>query len=189
MSIAHRIDPATAQGHLSQRYATGTDRGAWEDGIPLDPAVALAQLCRAERQEHAKLPLPTTADVTAGLTLLAPIRDRMDHDELLLLAGARARGLTWEQIAETLGLDTRQAAEQRYRRLRERWQDFAPLQLAPGDVEVGEITVPPPGEGRANDAMSELPSPGKKLMDSAYGGGKNTDWPDFRPGWLPPGGA
>jgi hypothetical protein len=149
------IDAATARDHLTQRYATSVDRDRWEGGIPLAPAEALGELCRAERGEPTTgydpltLPVPRRVDVAAGLSLLPAIRDELDRQELLLILGARARGAAWSAIAETLGLESRQAAEQRCRRLRERWPDVtATAELAPGANEDGDVLVPRPGHLR-----------------------------------------
>lgn len=57
------------------------------------------------------------ADITAALTLMPTARAEMDDVESALLQMARARGMTWPQIAFGLGLGTPQAARQRYERL------------------------------------------------------------------------
>jgi hypothetical protein len=58
-----------------------------------------------------------TADIRAGLTLLSAARAEMDALETALLFLARAEGLTWPQIARSLGLRSAQAAQQRLDRL------------------------------------------------------------------------
>lgn len=156
-----RLDPATAQGHLTHRYATGSERGAWESGRPMEPVDVLGQLCRAERGElddrwHNgwQLPVARRVDVAAGLSLLSAIRDELDRQELLLILGARVRSASWQQVADVLGLESRQAAEQRCRRLRERWPDVAaPATLPLGADDAGDVLVPPPGHLRV-DSLS-----------------------------------
>jgi hypothetical protein len=60
------------------------------------------------------------ADITAALTLLPLARGEMDELEIGLLQMARGRGMTWPEIAFGLGLQTPQAARQRYERLASR---------------------------------------------------------------------
>ncbi|MFG1779084.1 DNA-binding protein [Micromonospora sp. NPDC049051] len=57
------------------------------------------------------------ADLVAALTLVPHLRAEVDTMEAGLLTLARARGLTWQQIAYGLGLGSAQAAKQRYERL------------------------------------------------------------------------
>ena len=56
-------------------------------------------------------------DLRAGLTLISAARAEMDGMETALLFLARAEGLTWAQIAQSLGLRSAQAAQQRLDRL------------------------------------------------------------------------
>ncbi|GIJ32847.1 hypothetical protein [Micromonospora sediminimaris] len=55
-------------------------------------------------------PLDQLADIPSA-------RDRLDDTELDLIDRARQAGATWNQVAEALGLGSRQAAEQRRQRL------------------------------------------------------------------------
>jgi hypothetical protein len=150
----------TARDHLSQRLATGVDRDAWVAGVPLDAPVALRLLDRAERGQPAypprglyddappRLPVPTRTDICAGLALLASVRAEADRQELLLISGARRRGVTWEQLAGLLGVNTRQAAEQRFNRLADRYRDEAkalPQVFPPAALDDGVIDIPQPG--------------------------------------------
>ncbi|MFG1673804.1 hypothetical protein [Micromonospora sp. NPDC049282] len=52
-----------------------------------------------------------------GLAGIATARARLDDRELELIDRARHDGATWAQIADALGLSSRQAAEQRRQRL------------------------------------------------------------------------
>jgi hypothetical protein len=56
-------------------------------------------------------------DVRAALTLVSAARAEMDGLETALLFLARAEGLTWPRIAQSLGLRSAQAAQQRLDRL------------------------------------------------------------------------
>lgn len=60
------------------------------------------------------------ADIAAALTLVPSARGEMDELEVGLLEMARGRGMTWPEIAFGLGLQTPQAARQRYERLASR---------------------------------------------------------------------
>lgn len=56
-------------------------------------------------------------DAANALRLVGPVRGQMDGLERRLIDTARELGLTWKQIAQALGLDSPQAAQQRFRRL------------------------------------------------------------------------
>ena len=62
-------------------------------------------------------------DLAAALTLVPHVRAELDETELGLLTMARGLGLTWLQIAETQGLGSAQAAQQRHDRLAARLDD------------------------------------------------------------------
>jgi hypothetical protein len=144
------LPEVTAQEHLTQRYARGVARSSWEAGIPLECADALGQVVRAERGEpdtrwgHSwDLPVPRKVEIAAGLSLIPGLRADLERAELLLINGARARGATWEQLAEVLGLDSRQAAEQRAIRLRGRYPDEpTPQERTGAAAEDGDIDIP-----------------------------------------------
>ncbi|NUR99990.1 MAG: hypothetical protein HOV67_32620, partial [Kribbellaceae bacterium] len=57
-------------------------------------------------------------ELLATLTALHQLRAYFDHWEPILIDAARGRGATWAEIAPTLGLASRQAAERRYLRLK-----------------------------------------------------------------------
>ncbi|NAZ84547.1 hypothetical protein [Kineococcus indalonis] len=59
----------------------------------------------------------------AALRLLAPARAELDQLESALLFAARGAGMTWQQIAEPLGLGSAQAAQQRLHRVLSRAGD------------------------------------------------------------------
>jgi hypothetical protein len=66
------------------------------------------------------------AVVDAGLRLLAPARAELDQIESALLFAARTAGMTWPQIAASLGLGSAQAAQQRLNRVLDRIDSSAP---------------------------------------------------------------
>jgi hypothetical protein len=57
------------------------------------------------------------ADVLPALALTARLRADLDRAERQLIRLARERGASWQEIAASLGLRSRQAAEQRWLRL------------------------------------------------------------------------
>ncbi|GAA2622260.1 hypothetical protein GCM10010399_61860 [Dactylosporangium fulvum] len=68
-------------------------------------------------------PAVDATDLVAALTLMPDVRAELDAIELHLLKTARSRGMTWQDIAFSLGLNTPQAARQRYERLEARADD------------------------------------------------------------------
>lgn len=66
------------------------------------------------------------ADLTAALTLMPQVRAEADQMEASLLAIARGRGMTWQELAFGLGLSSAQAAQQRYERLSRRTEPDEP---------------------------------------------------------------
>ncbi len=56
----------------------------------------------------------------AGLALVESARSDLDALETALVFTARAEGLTWARVAETMGMRSPQAAQQRYQRTAER---------------------------------------------------------------------
>ena len=65
-------------------------------------------------------PDASQADILAALAALQGERFSADHREYALMQGALALGATWEQVAGAAGLDSPQAAQQRYDRLEKR---------------------------------------------------------------------
>lgn len=63
------------------------------------------------------------ADALAALEALHRLRDELVDWEPLLIARARAAGVSWARLAPTLGVTSRQAAERRYLRLRPSYGD------------------------------------------------------------------
>jgi hypothetical protein len=122
-----------ARDHLTRRFAPELATKTHGAGVLAD-LDALLRVHRAAQRPRAELDV---ADVRAALALLPAGREVLEVLELRLLAAARQgavpgyRGagpplpyrswLTWEEIADALGLESRQAAEQRYSRLRERY--------------------------------------------------------------------
>src|SRR5262249_54781893 len=60
----------------------------------------------------------STEDTLVALALVPGLRTHLDTVERALIEKAREGGASWARIAAALGLASRQAAEQRYLRLR-----------------------------------------------------------------------
>jgi hypothetical protein len=140
-----------ARDHLTRRYAP--EIAAKGPGFVLADLDAMQRVRIAAQRPRAELDVE---DVRAALTLLPEARENLDLLELRLLAYARRdappgraaqaaappiahrQWLTWEELAQALGLDSRQAAEQRYRRLQERYPGItlAPTATAPREEEL-----------------------------------------------------
>lgn len=60
---------------------------------------------------------PSKADLAQALQHLAPRRRNLDRIEHEIITLARNTGMSWREIAAGLGLDSPQAAQQRYQRL------------------------------------------------------------------------
>jgi hypothetical protein len=61
-----------------------------------------------------------TSELEAGLALIDFARSELDALETALVFTARAEGLSWARIAQTMGMRSPQAAQQRYQRTAER---------------------------------------------------------------------
>jgi hypothetical protein len=79
-----------------------------------------------------------TADLTAALTLMPRVRAEVDVLEASLLMIARGQGMTWQELAFSLGLGSAQAARQRYERL--------VLRTAPDQARADHAEADPSGE-------------------------------------------
>jgi hypothetical protein len=124
-----RPDPAVQRAartyqaltHLTERHAGTPQRRA----RPIHPSAAephevvrlMAAMTGGSVVAEPDEPEVDDDDLVAALTLLPHTRADLDATELQLLRAARSRGLTWQDIAFSLGLKTPQAARQRFERL------------------------------------------------------------------------
>ncbi|WP_063642967.1 hypothetical protein [Actinoplanes sp. N902-109] len=127
-----RPDPAVqrserafaALSHLVERHAdTPQRRGRHlhpEMASPDEVVKLLAAMVSGTVPAQAGEAEPDSTDLTAALTLLPQARSDLDSAELALLQAARGRGMTWQDIAFSLGLSSAQAAQQRHDRLQSR---------------------------------------------------------------------
>ncbi|MFC5070536.1 hypothetical protein ACFPN0_02825 [Kitasatospora cinereorecta] len=84
----------------------------------IDAAVAGARSRDPRPQPAAAPPAPNGGEALAALILLREIRQQLAAWESGLIEEARASGVNWADLAEPLGVTSRQAAERRYLRLR-----------------------------------------------------------------------
>lgn len=83
-----------------------------------DPVSVVAHVLAQRRVPVAVL----RHDVVASLLLVRHLRSELDRQELDLIKAARSTGLEWAELAEPLGVRTKQAAEQRALRLQASWE-------------------------------------------------------------------
>ncbi|MDH6710775.1 hypothetical protein P3T27_007526 [Kitasatospora sp. MAA19] len=113
------VDPESQQ--QLREAAEERLRARYGSGQPLIPTRAM----NAVRGASLGLGLPAgepapevpAGDLLAALTQVGEAQHDLDVLEHDLIAGARERGATWQQIADHLGLTSRQAAENRALRL------------------------------------------------------------------------
>ncbi|MEG3631688.1 DNA-binding protein [Streptomyces poriticola] len=87
---------------------------------PYEAVRLVSFLLSGAAQLEGEEPEVDRADITAALSLLPLARAEMDEVEVGILKMAHGRGMTWSEIAFGLGLETSQAARQRYERLASR---------------------------------------------------------------------
>lgn len=116
-------DMADATKHLMRKFGDRLER-QWADDPngPQSSAVDLLNKVLIARLPygHAKGEEPPAVgaeDVTAALLLVEEARRDATARERRIIEAARELGLTWKQIAAAIGLDSPQAAQQRYERL------------------------------------------------------------------------
>lgn len=66
----------------------------------------------------------TADDVAAALGLFEEMREQLDRLETQVVIEARRCGMDWRQIAQHQGLNSSQAASQRYQRLMTRLEEI-----------------------------------------------------------------
>lgn len=114
----------------SRPSASGA-RASAEPASFLAAAAALAAIDDAVRTAHDPAgqgrgePPADPGDALAALVLLRELRNELAGWEAGLVESARADGATWADLAEPMGVSSRQAAENRYLRLRPAGRDAA----------------------------------------------------------------
>jgi hypothetical protein len=115
--------------HLTERHA-GTPRRRARQVHPTTPEPhevvrLIAAMTGGSVPAEPDEPEVDGDDLVAALTLLPHTRADLDATEMHLLQAARTRGMTWQDIAFSLGLRTPQAARQRFERLAARTHEPA----------------------------------------------------------------
>ncbi|MFI1018239.1 hypothetical protein [Streptomyces sp. NPDC020965] len=77
-----------------------------------------------EQGDDGQAPGGAPADVGAALVLFEGMREQLDRLETQVVIEARRRGMDWRQIARHQGLNSSQAASQRYQRLMTRLEEI-----------------------------------------------------------------
>ncbi|MBB4890969.1 hypothetical protein FHS38_007062 [Streptomyces netropsis] len=120
-----------AQGEARQRLSNLVDgNGLAADGNPArrleEDAALLGRLLAAAGPLHSDGQMPDMAedDMGAGLGLLTDMRLSLDRLEAQAVMEARRQGMDWRQIAQHQGLNSSQAASQRYQRLVTRLEEI-----------------------------------------------------------------
>lgn len=98
---------------LKKRYGTGS---AGLDPVRVLSAVAAAANGHFTLPEQAR-PIVPTEDLLAALSQVPEARSRLDQVELDLIRAARSGTVSWQSIADALGLKSRQSAEAKALRL------------------------------------------------------------------------
>ncbi len=115
------VDVYASLTHIATRHAaTEAQRARQVHPTVLGPHEAVrlvTMLAAGSAAPDDGEPEVDTSDLSAALTLMPLVRGEMDQLEASLLLIARGRGLTWQEIATSLGLGSPQAAKQRYERL------------------------------------------------------------------------
>src|SRR3954447_11562564 len=111
-------------GIASGRQALVGHRGHLEDDA------GSSRACPHNEDTKTSVETQADEDLTAGLARISDARSAVDFTEFQLIDRARAQGQTWEQIASALGMPDARQAKTRFRRLRERWPEYAPMSSA-----------------------------------------------------------
>ncbi|MFD5899673.1 hypothetical protein [Streptomyces sp. NPDC060366] len=123
MAIDHmkrREIKKAAEALLQERH--GKENGLAVTGQQALDAVSLALGGYAPYgQEPREVP---EDEALAALTQIEEARERLDRMELRLITAARERGASWQKVADSLGLGTRQSAETRALRLERAVQGY-----------------------------------------------------------------
>ncbi|MFD5634804.1 hypothetical protein ACFWJM_11775 [Streptomyces sp. NPDC127077] len=111
----------SALAHASgDRQDTTAARRIEQDALLVGRLLAAA----GEQNDHGREPGVIPEDVGAALGLFEDMREQLDRLETQVVIEARRRGMDWRQIAVHQGLNSSQAASQRYQRLMTRLEEI-----------------------------------------------------------------
>ncbi|MFI8192448.1 hypothetical protein ACIF8T_27305 [Streptomyces sp. NPDC085946] len=116
----------TAGGRRSAGAGESTGGRAPARRLAEDAALLERLLTATARQQEdgGRDPDVTADDVAAALGMFADMRLSLDRLETQVVIEARRRGMDWRQIAGHQGLNSSQAASQRYQRLVTRLEEI-----------------------------------------------------------------
>ncbi|WP_406484200.1 hypothetical protein [Streptomyces sp. NBC_01568] len=113
----HRETKWAAEKLLTERYGSSEDQ-RYGGSLPPEKAIISVLVALSGHTPHGQQPSEVPAeDVLAALSQVDEARQRLDTMELKLIRAARTRGVSWQKVADALGLGTRQSAETRALRL------------------------------------------------------------------------
>lgn len=84
------------------------------DDDPLAHKLAAARLYAAQAEDEGRV---SVAAATSVLRMLGSLREELDHIEVRMTEALLDTGLSWEETGQITGRPSKQAAQQRYRRL------------------------------------------------------------------------
>jgi len=106
---------ATAYQRLLDRFGTSGEKNGLDQGAPLGSPTEADLMNRAIND--ATNPDAGTTDLRAALELAGLDQRNAETREINVVARLRERGVSWKEIAHHRGLQSAQAAKQRYERL------------------------------------------------------------------------
>ena len=113
-----------ARRRLASLAGTPQAEGAPARSLRRDAELLGRLLAAADQQDDGREPDVSADDVAAALGLLEDMRTALDRLEAQVVIEARRRGMDWRQIASHRGLNSSQAASQRYQRLVTRLEEI-----------------------------------------------------------------
>lgn len=117
--------PGQDRDRLSALADAGADDTTAARRVERDASLVGRLLAAAgDQNAGGRSPGVTPDDVGAALGLFEDLREQLDRLETQVVIEARRRGMDWRQIAQHRGLNSSQAAAQRYQRLMTRLEEI-----------------------------------------------------------------
>ncbi|MFF4054057.1 hypothetical protein ACFYZ5_46645 [Streptomyces chartreusis] len=113
-----------ARERLSALAPTPDDDTTAARRVEQDASLIGRMLAAAGEGGDGQAPGVMPADVSAALGLFEGLREQLDRLETQVVIEARRCGMDWRQIAQDQGLNSSQAASQRYQRLMTRLEEI-----------------------------------------------------------------
>ena len=157
VTVITRQRITAAYERLLDRFGTPAEKSALDLGAPLERPAEADLINRAIH--NAKDPSAGTSELRAALELAGLDQRAAETREINVVARLRERGVSWREIAHHRGLQSAQAAQQRYDRL----------------------TRPPEAVIYAFRAADEPGAPWHGTPDALPADQYQTGWIDFNP--------